>query len=360
MKLLYLQCLLYLQYLTTMLVKLTENEYGKISENAPLWQSLSWKAYQESIGRKTRIYGLKTSNLGISTYALVTIDKTTFGLSVWDIPRGPVGPDSSELISQIVDEAKKEKCMALYFSGETEALIDQANCCSPRPSPPRRTSGEVASRRSPTANARRKQKIKKSDRHEQPEETLVIDLKKSEEEILSQMKQKGRYNIRVAEKNNIQVDKSSDVDSFYDLLSKTSGRDGFKIKPKSHYEKFLGCVPGSFLLVAKRIADRGSRIAIAGLIGAIHNATGYYYYGASDYEHRNLMAPYLLQWEAMKYCKAQDCNKYDLLGIGSHWAGVTEFKMKFGGEVQSCGKERMIVIRPVSKWILETKRKILG
>ena len=100
---------------TMTLVKLTENEYGKISENAPLWQSLSWKAYQESIGRKTRIYGLKTSNLGISTYALVTIDKTTFGLSVWDIPRGPVGPDSSELISQIVDEAKKEKCMALYF-----------------------------------------------------------------------------------------------------------------------------------------------------------------------------------------------------------------------------------------------------
>ena len=155
------------------LIKLTGEEYAKISTDSPLWQSLSWERHQKALGRETRLYGLKTSNLDISTYALVIIDRTAFGLSVWDIPRGPIGPDSSEIISQIIEEAKKDKCMALYFSGNNLDL------------------NQI--------------KSKTSDRHEQPEETLVIDLEKSEEEILAQMKQKGRYNIRLAEKNEIQV-----------------------------------------------------------------------------------------------------------------------------------------------------------
>ena len=106
---------------------------------------------------------------------------------------------------------------------------------------------------------------------------------------------------------------------------------------------------------------------IAGLIGVIWEKTGIYYYGASSYEHRALMAPYLLQWEAMKYCKAQGCTQYDLLGIAppdagtDHpWQGISGFKEKFGGKVVMYPPEQMMVLRPVMQKLLTLKRKLLG
>jgi len=82
----------------------------------------------------------------------------------------------------------------------------------------------------------------------------------------------------------------------------------------------------------------------------IWNGTGVYYYGASSYEDRALMAPYLLQWEAMKICKAEGCTKYDLLGI-SHpdtkkdpWEGISDFKRKFGGEVITYPPEQVLML----------------
>ena len=66
------------------------------------------------------------------------------------------------------------------------------------------------------------------------------------------MKPKGRYNIRLAQKKGITVTESNDVDAFYELLKKTSKRDGFRIKTKIHYEKFLETLPESFLLLASR------------------------------------------------------------------------------------------------------------
>jgi len=76
------------------------------------------------------------------------------------------------------------------------------------------------------------------------------------------------------------------------------------------------------------------------------------------------MAPYLLQWEAMKRCKRQGCEKYDLFGIappetpGHPWTSVSQFKEKFGGEVVVYPKEQEIVLRPVIKALLTFKRKI--
>jgi lipid II:glycine glycyltransferase (peptidoglycan interpeptide bridge formation enzyme) len=92
------------------------------------------------------------------------------------------------------------------------------------------------------------------------------------------------------------------------------------------------------------------------------------------------MAPYLLQWEAMKRCKAAGCNRYDLLGIeppkensksqtpntktlfgsSTSWQGITEFKRKFGGLVITFPQEQMIVLRPLIKRGLDLKRKLIG
>ncbi len=141
------------------------------------------------------------------------------------------------------------------------------------------------------------------------------------------MKQKGRYNISVAQKHNVTVKESDDIDAFYGLVSQTGKRDAFGILPKKHYEKFLSDLSGSFLLIA-----RHDEKPIAALLGVAWDKKATYYYGASSYDHRALMAPYLIQWEAMRLCKQKGCTEYDLFGIkppsesDNHpWSGVSAF-----------------------------------
>ena len=92
---------------------------------------------------------------------------------------------------------------------------------------------------------------------------------------------------------------------------------------------------------------------MAGGIFVYLDEWGIYYYGASDHHYRNVMAPYLVQWEAIREAKKRGCKHYDFLGISpedkSHhaWAGVTQFKKKFGGEVVNYPQAKNIVLH---KW----------
>jgi|TARA_B100001971_G_C18233404_1_gene565425 hypothetical protein len=310
-----------------------------VSKTNNLWQSPEWKRYQESLGREVRIYE--------STQ--VVIDKTVGGYSTWEIIREPSAPIDNEqctidnLFNSIIEDAKNNKCMALYFSPASELTV---NC---------------------------QLSIVNSVRHQQPEATRIIDLTKSEDEILAQMKQKGRYNIKVATKHGVTVrqstinnQQSTDIDDFYNLIQKTAKRDRFKAHSKEHYKKFLENLDGAFMLLAFAPSIVNCQLSIvAGLIGVIHKNQGIYYYGASSHAHRNLMAPYLLQWEAIKYCKDKGCDSYDLFGIAppdsseNHpWKGVSAFKEKFGGDVVIYPEEKMILLKPLMYKLIQIKRKL--
>jgi lipid II:glycine glycyltransferase (peptidoglycan interpeptide bridge formation enzyme) len=313
--------------------------------DASLWQSPAWRAYQEALGRETRLYGaLEGSTIRAS--ALVVIDKTTGGLSVWDIPRGPVVAVSGEriadsdderavfeqLLSAIVTDAKGSRCLSLYLSPAVS----------------------LPATRYP---------LSASQRHEQPEATRMIDLTLTEDGILAQMHQKGRYNIKVAEKSGVRVEESHDTAAFARLMAETSARDGFRAPSQRQFDAFLQSVPGSVLLLAHA---PGVPAPVAGLIAAQWKNCGIYYYGASDYAHRALMAPYALQWRAMRLCKERGCVRYDLLGVAppeagpDHpWQGISGFKEKFGGTMVTYPHEQMIVLKPVLSALLAVKRKIL-
>lgn len=191
----------------------------------------------------------------------------------------------------------------------------------------------------------------------QPEDTLVLDLTKSEEEILAQMKPKGRYNIRLAEKKGVTIRESdptksvqfkADLETFHKILHETTMRDKFYGHRKSVYkymieillppklEKDILKVPYTKLY----LAEYEGKI-IAGIIATFYKDTATYYYGASSDSARNVMAPYLIQWTVAKEAKAKGFKIYDFLGISPEnalnhpWAGVTDFKKKFGGKVVS-------------------------
>lgn len=302
-----------------------------------LWQSLAWKRYQEALGRTARVYGAFEDSRMIAS-ALVVIDRTSFGLSTWDIPRGPLGEAGMELVKHIKREATQDRCLSLFYSPTTPLSLPGAS---------------------------------RSARHEQPEATRMVDIAQSEEQILAQMHQKGRYNIKVAEKNGVTVQKSTDIEAYIALAKETAQRDGFTGASAMTYQTFLEKLKNAFLLLAyestnQRVHKSTDR-PIAGLLGVTYDDTCIYYYGASSYDHRSLMAPYLLQWEAMKHGKAAGCTHYDLLGIAppdapaDHpWQGISGFKEKFGGSVVTYPSEQQLTLRPWTQRLLQWKRRVIG
>ncbi|HEY2981663.1 MAG TPA: peptidoglycan bridge formation glycyltransferase FemA/FemB family protein [Anaerolineales bacterium] len=181
----------------------------------------------------------------------------------------------------------------------------------------------------------------------QPPRTILIDLRGSEDEILGRMKQKTRYNIKLAEKKDVSVRPWQDLAAFHDMLQATGRRDGFGVHSLAYYQRayeLFHPIGGCELLVAEYEGR-----PLAALMVFAHGRRAWYVYGASTDEERNRMPTYLLQWAAMRWAKARGCDEYDLWGVPDEdeptleagfesrrdglW-GVYRFKRGFGGELK--------------------------
>ena len=195
-----------------------------------------------------------------------------------------------------------------------------------------------------------------------PSATLILDLSKTEEELLAGMHQKTRYNIHLAEKKDLQIKNEKKLDVFWSLMNKTGSRDKFSLHRKEHYEKVLQS-PVVFQLTAY---EKATPIACA--VFVCFGNTFTYLYGASDHEYRNLMAPYLLQWEGIKLGKSGGCRWYDFFGIAPltnggynprhQYAGVTRFKLGFGAEPQQSAGTWDIIINNSKYKLYNILRKL--
>lgn len=170
----------------------------------------------------------------------------------------------------------------------------------------------------------------------QPEWRQVINIADSEEKILAGMKQKGRYNIKVAQKHNVVIEKSTNINKFYEIFCQTAKRDGFEIRPRQYFEELMQILEPAGL--AELWLARYNEKTIAAVIVTFYQGVASYLYGASSDEFRNLMAPYLLHWRVIQRAKEKGCRTYDLLavapeGVENHkYTGITRFKEQFGGE----------------------------
>ncbi len=163
----------------------------------------------------------------------------------------------------------------------------------------------------------------------QPGKTLLLDLLKSEDEIMEEMHQKTRYNIRLAEKKGVKVREGDiyDLEIFYNLMFNTFERKGKKLFNKNYYQKMFENVPyAKFYL-----AEFENKVLCANMV-FFYGDTVTYLHGGSSEENKNLMAPHLLQWETIKKAKELGYRYYDFWGIDeAKWPGVTRFKKGFGG-----------------------------
>ena len=176
------------------------------------------------------------------------------------------------------------------------------------------------------------------DAYMEPRDTLCVDLRPTEAEILAQMKPKGRYNIRVAQKHCVTIFEETlekGVAEFLAIYGETASRHGLNAKPPDYFQDIV-----TLLAPLQRCAlffaeHEGVRLAAALIIYFGRRAT--YFFGGSLPTRRHVMAPHLLHFEIMRDAKARGHQWYDFWGIApdndpNHpWWDITVFKRKFGG-----------------------------
>lgn len=195
----------------------------------------------------------------------------------------------------------------------------------------------------------------------QPQVTRIIDLSLFEDQLLVRMHPKTRYNIRIAKKRGVEVNcdikiDMKECDDFYRLLNETARRHGIRIHSRDYYDilcRILSVRDAETIgnperCFARLITARYQGKVIAANLLIFFGDTVTYVHGGSSDEHKNIMAPYLLQWEGMKEAQRLGYRYYDLWGCmpesshGVHetilkqtekWKGIDRFKKGFGGDV---------------------------
>lgn len=181
----------------------------------------------------------------------------------------------------------------------------------------------------------------------QPPRTSVIDLTRSEDDILAAMHHKTRYNIRLSARKGVIVREAtrSDLPAFNELMRATGSRDGFGVHSSEYYQTAfdLFVEQGTAKLFVAEVESQ----LVAALFAFTSGKHAWYFYGASGNMHRKLMPNYALQWRTIQWAKSLDCTEYDLWGIPDEddesleaqylnrrdglW-GVYRFKRGFGGK----------------------------
>lgn len=291
-------------------------------------QSWAWGEFQKKCGRTVRRLAFCHPDGGYNLFAQ-WIEYQRYGFSYVFSPRGPffVAEDQA-------DHKKWEEMEDMLRSLRDEFAL------------PRRT---VFLRVEPIALASEISSIERFAIRRpslNPSTTFLLDLHMSEEELLARMHQKTRYNIRLAERHRVRVRlarTTQDQEVFFRLLQETAERDGFLSQPESYLRRLMKALGPSGM----------ARIRLAESEGVVHAAnieiffgdTMTYLHGASSSAHRHVMAPYLLQWEAIRAAKKDGCHWYDFWGNNPDkkdaydykktWEGMTRFKSGFGG-VERC------------------------
>ncbi|TEU17015.1 MAG: peptidoglycan bridge formation glycyltransferase FemA/FemB family protein [Anaerolineales bacterium] len=184
--------------------------------------------------------------------------------------------------------------------------------------------------------------------------TILIDLRPGEDELLASMKAKTRYNIRLAARRGVKVRVGGpdDLPGFHEMYAETGRRDDFIIRPFAYYRDAWGAFIEAGLACLFLAEYEGE--PLARLIAFRFGQRAWYMYGASTEKHRNLMPNHLLQWEAIRWAKGEGCTVYDLWGAPDVLSeddplwGVYRFKEGFGGQfVRHIGAYDYPVSRPI-------------
>jgi lipid II:glycine glycyltransferase (peptidoglycan interpeptide bridge formation enzyme) len=298
-------------------INLTEAHWDNFVANHPqahLLQSNPWGELKRRFGWSVERVALESPSQTIVAGAQILYRRLPYGLGTLAyVPKGPLldwqdAEQTAQLINAMNQAARARGALALTVEPNLPDAPEHAEQLT--------RAGFV-----PGAAA------------VQPRRTLLVDLDHEQAAILAAMKSKTRYNIRLAGRKGVVVRQgdAADIESFSRLMAITGGRNRFGVHSPAYYH-------AAFDLFAPRdqvalFLAEYQREPLAGLMAFGLGRTAWYFYGASSDAHRNLMAPYALQWAAMCWAKAKGCTTYDLWGVPDEDKETleTQFKQRSDG-----------------------------
>jgi peptidoglycan pentaglycine glycine transferase (the first glycine) len=311
---------------------LTAAEWDRFLQGYPgahLLQTCAWGEFKSEFGWQVERV------LAGETGAQVLFRTLPLGFTFAYVPKGPVGPDWPALWPELDRLCRRRRAVILKVEPdlwEPEGAQDAAQDAA--------------------LSAQFRGFIHGADPI-QPRRTVVVSLEGDEADWLARMKQKTRYNIRLAEKKDIVVRQandgraSQDLETFFQLMRVTGQRDGFGVHSLEYFRRAFELFRP--LGLCTLLMAEFEESPLAGLMAFARGPRAWYFYGASNDEERNRMPTYLLQWEAMRWAKARGCQEYDLWGVpdvdeaaletgfmdrtDGLW-GVYRFKRGFGGTLK--------------------------
>jgi lipid II:glycine glycyltransferase (peptidoglycan interpeptide bridge formation enzyme) len=278
-----------------MISNLTQETWDKkvVELGGSILQSWAWGEFAGSLGQKIyRFSGDDFANLAIET-------SLPFGKKYLYSPRGPLG-NTAEALADL--KHLQENRDLIFARIEPNQPVD----------------------------------LPKAVKETQPTNNWMLDLEKSEDEILIGMKPKTRYNINLSQRKGltVRVGEQKDLISLWQLFLETAKRNNYKLHSQSYYFKMWDHLnPNSVKIL---LAEYNGE-ALAGMLLTLFGPTATYLHGGSASKMKEAMAPYLLHWEAIKLAKQFGMKTYDFGGIAPSgeehhsWAGISRFKKSFGG-----------------------------
>ncbi len=324
-------------------------EFVRVWPGANFLQSFAWGEFNQALGHRVVRKGFyKNKKLAGVVSAIVEKGKRAKYLTV------PAGP----LISW------KDEGVVKMFMETIRKIAAEEKCSFVRVRPQIVNSGENQAMFS-------KLGFKVAPMHLHEQLTVKLDLSKTEEQLLIEMRKATRYEIRQGLKTGIEVEESTDageMDGFYDLQMQTASRQAFVPFSKNFLVK-------QFEAFAKRgmvklyTARLNGEILAQGMV-IFYGQEGDYHYGAGSESGRKYPGAYVLLWKAIREAKVRGLKYFDLWGIAPldkpkhRFAGVSLFKRGFGGEVVEYVHALDLIIDPMKyavDWVIEeTRRRVRG
>jgi lipid II:glycine glycyltransferase (peptidoglycan interpeptide bridge formation enzyme) len=203
--------------------------------------------------------------------------------------------------------------------------------------------------------------------HLHAELTSQLDITKSEEELMIQMRKTTRYEVKKAIKENLKITTSTDekeIKKFYDIQIETAKRQKFvPFSYKFLHEQFREFAQNGKALLYK--AELKNKLLAQAFV-IFYGKEAVYHYGASTDEGRHFPGAYLIQWEAIKEARKREMTRYNFWGVAPEnnsnhrFSGLSLFKRGFGGEdFEYLHAQDLIVNKPryLITYLIEQFRK---
>lgn len=284
-------------------------------------QTTLWAEFKSAFGWQNYGQYLVEADDGQALAAFSLLVRKKLGIKIFYIPRGPVFDENNKELTEFIFSslrkiAGKERA---FFMRISPAFLEENNLCK-----------ELLN----------KNKFFFSKKQLQTKATMIIDVRRGDDELLASFHKKTRYNIGLAERNGVTVTKLGDekeLQDFYVIMQKMAERQNYTLQSIEYYRYIQE------KLVKEGIAEiylakNSESTIIGGIVVFSYAKRSYYMYGGFDYEYRSLMGNYLVHWQVMKEARARGDEYYDLQGIPlikdeSHpMFGFYRFKKGFNGE----------------------------